>query len=48
MVKLNQIKRLSLAAVAALAVTAVTGLAVWASTPCTTPTPDCPEVNCDK
>lgn len=47
MAKTNQIKRFSLAVVAALALTAVTGLAVWAVTPCTTPTPDCPEVNCD-
>jgi hypothetical protein len=48
MAKNNQIKRFSLAAAAALALTAVTGLAVWAATPCTTPTPDCPQINCDK
>jgi hypothetical protein len=48
MVKINQIKKLSLAAVAALALTAVTGLAVWAATPCLTATIDCPEVDCDK
>lgn len=48
MVITNQIKRLSLAAVAALAVTTVTGLAVLAATPCATPTPDCPQINCDQ
>ncbi|MBE9004895.1 porin [Fortiea sp. LEGE XX443] len=48
MTKTNQIKRFSLAAVAALAITAVTGLAVWAATPCTTPTPDCLEIDCDQ
>ncbi len=48
MVITNQIKRLSLAAVAALALTTVTGLAVLAATPCATPTPDCPQINCDK
>ncbi|MGI8499728.1 MAG: hypothetical protein ACR2LR_01105 [Hassallia sp.] len=48
MVITNQIKRLSLAAVAALALTTVTGLAVLAATPCATPTPDCPQINCDR
>jgi len=44
----TQIKRLSLAAVAALALSVVTGLAVLAATPCNTPTPDCPQINCDE
>jgi hypothetical protein len=44
----TQIKRLSLAAVAALALSIVTGLAVLAATPCNTPTPDCPQINCDE
>lgn len=44
----SQIKKLSLAAVVALVLTTVTGLAVLAATPCATPTPDCPQINCDE
>jgi len=44
----SQIKKLSLAAVVALVITTVTGLAVLAATPCATPTPDCPQINCEE
>ncbi|MBW4485668.1 MAG: hypothetical protein KME14_24325 [Tildeniella torsiva UHER 1998/13D] len=46
MLKVPQIKKLSLAAVSALVLTAaVAGVA--AAAPCLFPTPDCPPSNCD-
>lgn len=47
MTKATQMKRLSLAAISAVILTAVVGGSVWAA-PCLNPTPDCPQVNCDK
>lgn len=47
MTKTTQTKRFTLAAVSAIILTAVAAGAVLAQTPCTTPTPDCPQANCD-
>ncbi|AFZ15121.1 hypothetical protein Cri9333_4335 [Crinalium epipsammum PCC 9333] len=46
MTKITQMKRLSVAALAAVVVTGITGAAVLAA--CTIATPDCPFINCDK
>lgn len=48
MTKPTQTQQLTLAAVGAVLLTAVAAGAVFAQTPCLTPTPDCPQVNCDK
>lgn len=48
MIKAIQTKRFTLAALTALLLTAGTASIVFAASPCTTPTPDCPLANCDK
>ena len=48
MTKTTQTKRFTLAALTAILLTAGTAAVVFAASPCTTPTPDCPLANCDK
>ncbi|AFZ10628.1 MULTISPECIES: hypothetical protein [Oscillatoriales] len=48
MIKATQTKRFTLAALTAVLLTAGTAAVVFAAGPCTTPTPDCPQANCDK
>ncbi|AFZ08303.1 carbohydrate-selective porin OprB [Oscillatoria nigro-viridis PCC 7112] len=47
MIKATKTKRFTLAALTAVLLTAGTAGIVFAAGHCTTPTPDCPQANCD-